>query len=61
MLCSKDDDFHRLVAARSYRPLLVHVALGNTSNDAVLAAFLSTADRLEAALAEQGVGVVVVE
>ena len=59
VLCSKDDDFHRLVAARGYRPKLIHVALGNAGNDAVLAAILAAADRLEAALADQGVGVVV--
>ncbi len=43
VLCSKDDDFHRLVAARGYRPKLVHLALGNVSNDQVLAALLSAA------------------
>ena len=59
VLCSKDDDFHRLVAARGYRPKLVQVALGNAGNEAVLAAILAAADRLEAALAEPGVGVVV--
>ena len=61
VLCSKDDDFHRLVAARRYRPKLVHLALGNAGNDRVLAALLSAAERLEAALADPGVGVVVVE
>ena len=47
------------VAARGYRPKLVQVALGNAGNEAVLAAILAAADRLEAALAEPGVGVVV--
>jgi predicted nuclease of predicted toxin-antitoxin system len=61
VLCSKDDDFHRLVAARSYRPQLVHLALGNASNDHVLVALLAAADRVQAALAEPGVGVVVIE
>ena len=61
VLCSKDDDFHRLVAARGYQPPLVHLALGNLSNDAVLAALLSAADRLDAALDEPGVGVVIAE
>lgn len=59
VLCSKDDDFHRLVAARGYRPQLVQVALGNAGNDVVLAALLAAADRLETALAEPGVGMVV--
>ncbi|MEY4750737.1 MAG: hypothetical protein RIQ60_2951 [Pseudomonadota bacterium] len=61
VLCSKDDDFHRLVAARAYRPQLVHLALGNSSNDAVLAALLAAADRLETALTTPGVGVVAIE
>lgn len=61
VLCSKDDDFHRLVAARAYRPKLVHVALGNAGNEAILAALLAAADRLDAAMAEPDVGVVVVE
>lgn len=61
VLCSKDDDFHRLVAARRYQPQLVHLALGNASNEAVLAALLAAADRIEAALAQAGVGVVMVE
>jgi predicted nuclease of predicted toxin-antitoxin system len=29
VVCSKDDDFQRLVAARGYRPRLIHLALGN--------------------------------
>jgi predicted nuclease of predicted toxin-antitoxin system len=61
VLCSKDDDFHRLVAARGYRPKLVHLALGNAGNDQVLSALLSAAGRLDAALADASVGVVVVE
>jgi predicted nuclease of predicted toxin-antitoxin system len=61
VLCSKDNDFPRLVAARGYRPQLVHLALGNLSNDAVLSALLAAAGRLDAALAEPGVGVVIVE
>lgn len=61
VLCSKDNDFHRLVAARGYRPKLVHLALGNASNDQVLAALLSAAVRLIAALSDGDVGVVVVE
>lgn len=61
VLCSKDDDFHRIVAARGYRPKLVHLALGNASNDAMLNALLSAADRLDAALSQPGVGIAVVE
>lgn len=38
VMCSKDDDFQRLVAARGYRPKLIHLALGNVGNDVVLAA-----------------------
>ena len=61
VLCSKDDDFYRIVAARGYRPKLVHMALGNASNDSVLAALLSAAARIDAALADADVGVVVVQ
>ena len=61
VLCSKDDDFHRLVAARGYRPQLVHLALGNAGNNQVLSALLSAADRLDAALADASVGGGVVE
>jgi predicted nuclease of predicted toxin-antitoxin system len=61
VICSKDDDFQRLVAARGYRPRLVHVALGNVSNDAVLAALLAAADRLQQAFDDPATGVVVVE
>lgn len=59
MICSKDDDFQRLVAARGYRPRLVHLALSNASNDAVLAALLAAADRLQAAFDDPSTGVVV--
>lgn len=61
VLCSKDDDFQRLVAARGYRPRLVHLALGNAGNDAVLAGLLAAADRLHAAFDDPATGVVVVE
>lgn len=61
VLCSKDDDFQRLVAARGYQPRLVHLALGNASNDAVLGALLAAADRLHAAFDDPATGVVVVE
>lgn len=61
VICSKDDDFQRLVAARGYRPRLVHVALGNVGNDAILAALLAAADRLEQAFDDPGTGVVVIE
>ena len=61
VICSKDDDLHRLVAARGYRPKLVHVALGNATNGQILDALLDRADGIEAALAEAGTGVVVLE
>ena len=59
--CSKDDDFQRLVAARSYWPRLIHLALGNTSNDAVLTALLAAAERLQAAFDDPNTGIVVLE
>lgn len=59
VICSKDDDFQRLVAARGYRPHLIHLAMGNASNDAVLAALLAAADRLQAAFDDPATGVVV--
>lgn len=61
VICTKDDDFQRLVAGRGWRPRLVRLALGNVGNDAVLAALLSAAGRLHAAFADPGVGVVVIE
>ena len=61
VICSKDDDFRRLVAARGYRPRLIHVALGNASNDAVLAALLAAADPLQAAFDDPATGMVVIE
>jgi predicted nuclease of predicted toxin-antitoxin system len=61
VICSKDDDFQRLVAARSYRPRLIQLALGNVSNDAVLSALLAAADRLHEAFDDPATGVVVVE
>ena len=61
VICSKDDDFHRLVAARGYLPRLIHLALGNVGNDAVLAALLAAADRLYLAFGDPHTGVVVVE
>lgn len=61
VLCSEDDDFHRLVAARRDRPKLVHLALGNASNDEGLTALLSSAERMASALVDPGVGVAVVE
>jgi predicted nuclease of predicted toxin-antitoxin system len=60
VICSKDDDFQRLVAARGYRPRLIHLAMGNTSNDAVLAALLAVADALRQAFDDPATGVVVI-
>lgn len=58
VICSKDEDFRRLVAARGYSPRLILLALGNVSNDAVLAALLGAADRLEQVFADPDTGVV---
>ena len=60
VICSKDDDFQRLVSARGYRPRLIHLAMCNTSNDAVLAALLTAADRLHRAFDDPATGVVVI-
>ena len=60
VVCSKDDDFQRILAVRGYRPRLIHLALGNTTNDRVLATLLTAADRIEAAFAAGRVGVVTV-
>lgn len=59
VICSKDDDFHRLVAMRGYQPRLVHVALGNATNDQILSALLAAADDIEAAFADVVTGSVV--
>jgi hypothetical protein len=40
---------------------LVHLVVGNASNDAVLAALLAAADQLSAAFADPDTGVVVIE
>ena len=61
VICTKDDDFQRLVAARGYRPRLIHLALGTAGNDAVLAALLAAADRLHAAFSDASTGVVILE
>ncbi len=61
VICSKDDDFRRMVAARGYRPRLIHLALGNVGNDTVLAALLAAADRLHLAFDDPATGVVVIE
>jgi len=61
VLVSKDDDFNGLVAARAYRPKLLRLALGNATNDQVLPALLAAADRIEAALSQDNVGVVVID
>ena len=60
VIVSKDDDFHRLVAARGYRPRLVHLSLGNAGNDRILTALLTAADAIEAALEDARIGVVTV-
>jgi predicted nuclease of predicted toxin-antitoxin system len=61
VLCSKDDDFQRLVAARDYNPKVVYLAMGNASNDRILAALLAAADRIEAALSQPDIGIVIVD
>ena len=61
VICSIDDDFQRLIAARAYRPKLVRVALGNATNDQILTTLLAAADRIESALLQPDIGVVVVE
>lgn len=58
VICSKDDDFHRLVAARDYLPKLVYLALGNADNDRIVRALTSVAADIEAALADPNTGVV---
>ena len=61
VICSKDDDFQRLVAARGYNPRLIHLALGNVSNETVLVALLAAAERLQRAFDDPTTGVVVLE
>ena len=61
MLCSKDDHFQRLVTSRGYRPKLIRLAIGNATNDRVLAALLAAADRLELALGQDDVGIAVID
>jgi predicted nuclease of predicted toxin-antitoxin system len=61
VICSKDDDFQRLVAARGYRPRLIHLAMGNSNNESVLTALLTAADRLHTAFDDPATGVVVLE
>ena len=60
VLCSKDDDFLALVAARGFSPKLIRIALGNVTNDRILEALLRSADAIKHALMEEGVGVAVV-
>ena len=61
VICSKDDDFQRLIAARGYRPRLVHLMLGNVGNDAVLNVLLASADRLHQAFSDPETGVVALQ
>lgn len=61
VLCTKDDDFRRLVAARDYKPRLILLALGNVSNDRVLEALLRDADDLLRVFEDPGTGIVVIE
>ena len=61
VLCSKDDDFQPLVTLRGYRPKLIRLAIGNATNDRVLAALLAAADRIEQALAQDDVGIAVID
>lgn len=60
VICSKDNDVHRLVAARDYSPRLIHLALDNVGNGAVLAALLAATDRLQLAFDDHATGVVVI-
>ena len=59
VICSKDDDFHRLVSAHGYRPKLVHLALGNVTNDQILSALLAAAADIEAAFSDTTTGSIV--
>ena len=59
VICSKDDDFHRRVSARGYRPKLVHLVLGNVTNDQILSALLAAADDIESAFGGTTTGSVV--
>ena len=59
VICSKDNDFHRLVSARGYLPKLVHLALGNVTNDQILSAWLAAADDIEAAFSDTTTGSIV--
>ena len=61
VICSKDDDFRRLLAARGYRPKRVHGSLGNATNAQILNALLDRTQDIQSALAEAGTGVVVLE
>ena len=61
VLCGKDDDFQPLVTSRGYRPKLIRLAIGNATNDRVLAALLAAADRIEQALGQDDVGIAVID
>ena len=61
VICSKDDDFQRLVAARGYRPRLIHLAMGNTGNDALLTALVAAAEQPRQAFDDPATGVVVIQ
>ncbi len=60
VLVSKDDDFQSLVEARQYHPKLIRLEIGNLTNDHVLDVLLTSAERLEAALGQSDIGVVVI-
>ncbi len=49
-----------LVEARQYHPKLIRLEIGNLTNDHVLDVLLTSAERLEAALGQSDIGVVVI-
>lgn len=55
---TKDEDFHNLQTAWGYPPKIVLLALGNSSNQAVLHALTTSAVQLQESLADARIGLI---
>ena len=60
VIVTKDDDFTDLLALLGYPPKIILLALGNTSNPAVITALIKAKDEIDAAFASRETGLITI-
>lgn len=58
VIVTKDDDFNGLLALLGYPPKVIHLRLGNCTNNRVIRALLDAREELERLIARDDIGLV---